>query len=199
MKKLCVLLDNGHGSNTKGKCSPDKRILEYAWCREIVSSIHKKLSALEIPVIIITPEQTDISLSERVRRINKYYAEMKAKGYQCILISVHINAAGADDKWHDASGWTVWVSENASKNSKRFAQICYANAHKQGLKGNRWVPDCKYWTANYKIIRDSYCPAVLTENLFQDNKGDVKILLSEEGKEKIVKIHIDSILQYINE
>ena len=199
MKKLCILLDNGHGSNTKGKCSPDKSILEYAWCREVVSTMYNELTKLDIPVKIITPELTDISLSERVRRINKYYADMKALGYQCLLISVHINAASSDDKWHDATGWTVWVSQNASKNSKRFAQISYNNADKAGLKGNRWVPDCKYWEANYKILRDSYCPAVLTENLFQDNKEDVKFLLSPEGKAKIVKLHIESILQYINE
>jgi N-acetylmuramoyl-L-alanine amidase len=199
MKNLCILLDNGHGSNTKGKCSPDKSILEYAWCREVVSTMYKELTKLDIPVKIITPELTDISLSERVRRINKYYADMKALGYQCLLISVHINAACSDDKWHDATGWTVWVSQNASKNSKRFAQISYNNADKAGLKGNRWVPECKYWEANYKILRDSYCPAVLTENLFQDNKEDVKILLSPEGKAKIVKLHIESILQYINE
>ena len=199
MKKLCILLDNGHGSNTKGKCSPDKSILEYVWCREVVSTMYNELTNLNIPVKIITPELTDISLSERVRRINKYYADMKALGYQCLLISVHINAASSDDKWHDATGWTVWVSQNASKNSKRFAQISYNNADKAGLKGNRWVPDCKYWEANYKILRDSYCPAVLTENLFQDNKEDVKFLLSPEGKAKIVKLHIESILQYINE
>ena len=199
MKKLCILLDNGHGSNTKGKCSPDKSILEYAWCRDVVSIMYNELTKLNILVKIITPELTDISLSERVRRINKYYADMKALGYQCLLISVHINAADSDDKWHDATGWTVWVSQNASKNSKRFAQISYNNADKAGLKGNRWVPECKYWEANYKILRDSNCPAVLTENLFQDNKEDVKILLSPEGKAKIVKLHIESILQYINE
>ena len=32
------------------------------------------------------------------------------------------------------------------------------------------------------------CPAVLTENMFQDNKEDVKFLLSDEGKEKIETI-----------
>lgn len=198
MKKLCVFLDNGHGCNTKGKCSPDKSILEYKWCREIVMAIYNELNKLCIPVFNITPELSDISLNERVRRINKQYKSMKAKGYQCILISVHINAAGADSKWHDASGWTGWVSKNSSKNSKLLAQLLYAEADKQGLKGNRWVPECKYWEANYKILHDSNCPAVLTENMFQDNKDDVKFLLSKEGKEKIVKLHIDAIVKYMN-
>ena len=79
MKKLCVFLDNGHGCNTKGKCSPDKSILEYKWCREIVMSIYNELNKLCIPVFNITPELSDISLNERVRRINKQYKSMKAK------------------------------------------------------------------------------------------------------------------------
>jgi N-acetylmuramoyl-L-alanine amidase len=35
--------------------------------------------------------------------------------------------------------------------------------------------------------------------MFQDNKEDVKFLLSKEGKEKIVKLHIDAILKYMKE
>lgn len=199
MKKLCILLDNGHGCNTFGKCSPDKCILEYKWCREIVNRIYNELKKLNIPVINVTPELSDICLNERVRRINKHYTTIKKNGGSALLISIHINAAGSDNKWHDASGWTVWVSKNASKNSKRFAQIIYTESEKENLKGNRWVPDCKYWEANYKILHDSNCPAVLTENMFQDNKGDVEFLLSEEGKQKIVNIHINAILKYIKE
>jgi N-acetylmuramoyl-L-alanine amidase len=42
------------------------------------------------------------------------------------------------------------------------------------------------------------CPAVLTENLFMDNKEDVQLLLSAEGKNKIVNLHIKGILEYLN-
>lgn len=47
------------------------------------------------------------------------------------------------------------------------------------------------------MTRDTACPAVLTENLFQDNREDVDFLLSEEGKQAITKLHVDSIIQYI--
>ena len=30
-----ILIDNGHGSNTPGKCSPDGRLMEYSYTREI--------------------------------------------------------------------------------------------------------------------------------------------------------------------
>ena len=39
-------------------------------------------------------------------------------------------------------------------------------------------------------MRDTKCPAVLTENLFQDNKEDVAILMSETGKHAMVDIHV---------
>ncbi len=34
-KDMKILIDNGHGNNTSGKCSPDNRLREYAWAREI--------------------------------------------------------------------------------------------------------------------------------------------------------------------
>ena len=41
-------------------------------------------------------------------------------------------------------------------------------------------------------------PAVLTENLFQDNKEDVEWLLTERGKQTIVDLHVEVIKQYLN-
>jgi N-acetylmuramoyl-L-alanine amidase len=123
---------------------------------------------------------------------------MKSKGYTCCLISIHINASGSDNKWHNASGWTVWISKNASNNSKNLAQIIYKEALKEGLKGNRWVPNENYWVQNYTILYKSNCPAILTENLFQDNLSDMYYLLSEDGKETITRIHINGIRKYIS-
>jgi N-acetylmuramoyl-L-alanine amidase len=60
------------------------------------------------------------------------------------------------------------------------------------------VPYTKYWTANFTITSDTSCPAVLTENLFQDNKEEVQYLLSEEGKRNIVELHFEAIKKYIN-
>ena len=41
-------------------------------------------------------------------------------------------------------------------------------------------------------------PAVLTENLFMDNKEEVEYLLSEEGKKSIIDLHVEGIKQYID-
>ena len=42
-------------------------------------------------------------------------------------------------------------------------------------------------------------PSVLTENLFMDNKEDVKFLLSEEGKKQIIDLHVQGIKKYIEQ
>ena len=72
---LTIILDNGHGSNTPGKCSPDKSLLEYKWAREIVDMLIKELKALGFNAVKLVPEDIDISLKERVRRANQIYKD----------------------------------------------------------------------------------------------------------------------------
>ena len=190
-----VILDNGHGVNTPGKCSPDKKLREYAYTREIVKRIREKLEKLGVESYILVPEEEDISLKERCRRANNIYAKNIKNTF---VISVHCNAAGADGKWHNAKGWSVFLSQNASKKSKHLADCLADSAQSKGLKMRYSIPNQSYWVQNLAICRDTHCPAVLTENLFQDNKEDVEYLLSEEGKETIAQLHVDGILKYIN-
>lgn len=191
-----ILIDNGHGSNTAGKHSPDRRLLEYAWTREVAQMVTDTLKAQGYDAERIVPEQNDISLSTRTKRVNTICARHGAKNV--LLVSLHVNAAcGAG--WNTATGWTGWVAPNASSNSKKLAQLLYEEASKRNLRGNRSVPSCKYWVGNFAIVRDTQCPAVLTENLFQDNKADVDFLLSEQGKQAIVNLHVEGIKKYIKE
>ena len=193
-----ILIDNGHGDPplTGGKCSPDGRLKEYYYGREIAQRVSRELTLRGFDAILLVPEQTDIALNERVRRTNAWCKKLGAKNV--VLVSIHNNAAGADGKWHDARGFSVMISKNASSNSKRLAQIFTRRATDMGLMGNRWVPQEKYWVQSLAMTRDTNCPAVLTENLFQDNEEDVTYLLSEEGKQAIARLHVESITEYIN-
>lgn len=51
--------------------------------------------------------------------------------------------------------------------------------------------------SQFYILRKTKCPAVLTENLFQDNQEDVEFLLSEAGKRAIVDLHVKGICKYL--
>ena len=51
---------------------------------------------------------------------------------------------------------------------------------------------------NFTVIYKTKCPAILTENLFMDNKTDVAFLNSEEGREVITQIHVNAIKHICN-
>lgn len=193
---MVVLRDSAHGKNTLGKCSPDRTLLEYQWSREVGEMIDEKLKAKGVQVISLVPEEHDVALSIRCQRANAYCKKYGTSNV--LLVSPHINAAGGDGKWHDATGFSVWVAKNASAKSKDCAKMFQLKAESLGLKGNRSVPPQKYWQANFYILKNTACPAVLTENLFQDNKQDCEFLKSQKGKEIIAQLHVDVIMEYIN-
>ena len=195
-----ILIDNGHGANTPGKCSPDGRLHEYAWSRESAKRLVAALKKKGYDAELITPEASDVKLQTRVSRVNNICKAVGARN--CLLVSIHNNASGSDGKWKDACGWSVFVSKIASENSKKLARMLTAEAMKRELMGNRSVPIQKYWTWSWTdkdiyILEKSACPAVLTENMFQDHKGDVDYLLSEEGMTELVDLHVDGITKYV--
>lgn len=186
-----ILIDNGHGAETKGKCSPDNRLREYAYTREIASRVVAVLREKGMDAELLTPEEEDVSLPERVARANRYAAA------DTILVSIHVDAAGDGYAWNKATGWSSRVYLTCSEKTKRLASALTAAAEAQGLKVRRQYADKAYWTQNLYILRKTKCPAVLTENLFQDNREDVDFLLSEEGKRKITDLHVLGICNYL--
>lgn len=198
---MIVLVDNGHGIDTKGKCSPDRRLFEFKWAREIARMVVAELQAFGIDARLLVPEETDVPITTRVRRVNSICDKVGSQNV--LLVSIHNNACGNDGQWHDASGFSVFCSKNASSKSKFCASIFTDEAESRHLLGNRSIPAGRFWTwswtkADIGILKNSKCPAVLTENLFQDNKTDVNLLLSGKGKKDICDLHVKAIVNYIN-
>lgn len=189
-----VLIDNGHGENTPGKRSPDGRLREWLYAREIADMVVFGLHKRGIDAERIVKEDTDVPLSERCRRANNIYKET---GKKAILVSIHCNAAGLGASWMNARGWSVFVSNNASANSKKLADSLAKAAGEKGINIRKPMPGKLYWEQNLSMCRDTNCPAVLTENFFQDNKEDVDYLLSREGKDAVARIHIEGIIKYL--
>ena len=189
-----VLIDNGHGENTPGKRSPDGRLREWSYTREIADLVVAGLRKLGIDAERIVKEDSDVPLSERCRRANNIYRDT---GKKAILVSIHCNAAGNGISWKNAQGWSAFVSNNASLNSKRLAESLAQVAECIPVPVRKPMPQQPYWEQNLAICRDTNCPAVLTENFFQDSKEDVEYLLSPEGKDTVARIHIEGILKYL--
>lgn len=194
---MIVLIDNGHGENTPGKRSPDGVLREYKYTREIAADVQRQLVERGYQAQLLVPETIDISLGTRCSRINGVCHDFGAKNV--ILVSIHVNAAG-NGQWMKATGWSAYTTKGVT-NADKLADFLYAAAKETLQTGRRIRTDYSDkdpdWEENFYILKHSMCPAVLTENFFQDNKEDVSYLLSLEGRNAIVKIHVDGIINYI--
>lgn len=193
-----ILLDNGHGFDTPGKRSPDGHFREYAYNRYLAFLIRERLTALGLDAQLVVPEREDISLKERCRRVNAICKQFGND--QVILLSIHVNAAGNGQNWLDARGWSCFTTRGKTKADA--LATCLYEAAKNHLPGMRLRTDYTDGDPDiekdFYIIRHTSCPAVLTENLFMDNREDVAFLESEEGAKAIVGLHVDGILQYLS-
>lgn len=193
---MTILLDNGHGENTRGKCSPDQRIKEWRTARDIAAETERALGRLGFDARLITPESTDVSLAERVRRVNGCVRRYGRDNV--LLVSIHLNAKGNGYKWETARGWQVCVGLNASQRSKALAKTLTDAAARQGLTVRKPSPSQPWWAQDLAVCRDTLCPAVLTENLFMDNREDAALLASAEGRQRLIDLHVQGIKDYIN-
>ena len=199
-----ILIDNGHGIQTKGKRSPDGKLLEYAYTRELARQIVATLKSRGYDSELLVPEDDDISLSERVRRINEicltYEPSCPAPtGHpDVILISLHLNAAGDGTKWMNATGWSCYTCKGQTA-SDRLSTCIYEAAIKN-FPDRRIRKDYSDgdpdWEENFYILRHSLCPAVLTENFFMDNKDDAEYLQNGKCKRAITATHVEGIIKY---
>ncbi len=192
-----ILLDNGHGENTAGKRSPlwpdGSQLFEWAYTREITSRIFSELTKLGIDSELIVRESIDVPIRERARRVNSICKKVGIRN--CFLISIHCNAFNGK-----ARGWEVHTYLGKSK-SDEYATIFWNTAHDilQDITPMRadFSDDDPDWDTNLGILRETLCPAILTENLFMDNQEDCRFLLSPEGKKAITEIHVQSILKIV--
>lgn len=197
--KYTWLIDNGHGGIVNGKyVTPGKRspiwpngsqLFEGVFNRIVARKLHSLCQANKIDSVLLVPEETDISLPERIKRINSI-----AKVKKCILVSIHANAGGG-------TGWEVWTTPGKT-NSDKIATEFFISA-------KNFLPTFKMRTdmsdgdpdkeSAFYILRHAICPAILTENLFMDTYDpDCKFLMSINGPDIIANLHFDAIKKIEN-
>ena len=193
-----ILIDNGHGAETRGKRSPDGRLLEYLENRIIARGIVDALTARGLDASLLVPEETDISLPERCSRVNEWCRQLGKDNV--LLISIHCNAAGRGDRWLTARGWCAYTTRgNTRADALATSLYTAAQAHLPGHRLRTDYTDADPdQEADFYLLRHTSCPAVLTENLFMDNHDDCDCLLSEAGQSAIVSLHVTGITAYLS-
>lgn len=137
---------------------------------------------------ILEGSEKDISLSERVRRANKFYFKDK----NCIFLSIHSDAFNKES----AQGFSVYTSKGVT-NSDKIASIIF---NEMKIEFDNHFPRPDYTDgdsdkeANFFVLKNTIMPAVLSENLFYTNWREVQILGSKDGRQRIADAHFKAIM-----
>ena len=200
------ILDNGHGGiidgvyQTSGKRSPvwpDGQILyEGEFNRAIVDRLVKLCESNGIDYVNLVDTQEDVPLSDRTSKANQI---AKSSDKPCIYVSIHAN--GFDKE--SANGWSVYTSIGETKSDK-IATILFEKAASEFvgeyMRKDTYSDGDVDKEANFWVLAKTTMPAILSENFFMTNSDNChKYLLSEDGRDKVAKIHFEMIQQIENE
>lgn len=191
---MIVILDNGHGKETAGKRSPvwrdGSQLFEWEFSRDIVHRLADILDSWNLEYVRLVPEDVDISLKERCRRANVIHDRT---GGKCFLVSIHANAGGG-------TGWECYTTPGTTDADRIATALCgsfekeFGKRFKMRFDQSDGDPDKE---AQFYILRHTKCPSVLTENFFMDNETDCRLLLSDEGRQRIALAHYKAIKQFL--
>ncbi len=197
-----IILGTAHLKSTPGKCSPDKKFFEYKYSRELCQAIKAILQNMGYTVFIdIEDEDLKVTTNQELCLRCKVVNDLQKVYKNCIYVSIHVNAAGNGTKWMNATGWSAYTSVGLTAADK-LAECLY-DAAKKNLKDKKLRTDYldkdSDIESNFYVLKHTLCPAVLTENFFQDNKEDVEFLTSDIGFHQLVRTHVEGILKYISD
>lgn len=205
MKNITIILDSGHGAQVAGKRSPvledGRQLFEWKFTRELSKRIKAELDNLGIRCIQANVDDSDPGLTARANNINRIVRAESEKGNKSLMISLHGNAAGNSSTWMQGKGWEVWTTEGTTSSDAFANLMCkvYPTIFPESLLKGK---DKKFQLRghkekNFTLIYKCACPCVLTENFFYDNEDECKFMLSNEGLDRIVKLHVESIKEYL--
>ena len=184
--KYTVCIDAGHGA-TCSNGSPDGTFQEHEFALDITNRVKAILERHGVGVVMTRTNGTDVSLPDRCNISNKAQCDY--------FVSIHSNALGTD--WNDANGWEIYCVALGG-NAEKLAKAIRLESATLGLK------DRGIKTANYTVLKDTDCPAVLIEHGFHTNKADCEKLKSDTFRTKCAEADAKGILsvlgiQYIAE
>ncbi|NFE94372.1 N-acetylmuramoyl-L-alanine amidase [Clostridium botulinum] len=173
MPRLCF--DYGHGGNDSGACYKGRK--ESNDVLSVGKAVAAEVRKHGITVDEIRTSDTTVSLGERSRFENRNTYDY--------FISFHRNAF----KPEKARGSETYTYLSASTKAKVLAEKIQAGLVSIGFV-NRGVK-----TANFHVLRETRCPAVLIEMGFIDNSSDNALFDSK--RKEIVKAIAKSILSQL--
>lgn len=180
MAKILVL-DAGHATVTSGKQTMNGSrgvVKEWTMNSNVCNKIANILKDYDVTIYRTddTSGKTDVSLSERVKRCNKYKPDL--------FVSIHHNAGGG-------TGTEVYWHTYGTAEDKKVAGIVAPKlASKTGMR-NRGVKQAQF------AVLGCNATAILVEGGFMDTKADYEIITSDKGQQQYAEAVAESIIEYL--
>lgn len=194
MSKYLYILEAGHGGInpstgkyvTAGKRMVKDDVVFYEGVnnRDNVKRIIEGMEKAGLEAIDIVNDWKDISLGERVKRANEL-----AKDRKCVYISIHSDANSNGKEWNQASGIGTYVYSKGSKASNDLAKYMHQelSCNFYGIAKDRKIKKCAFY-----VVRNTSMPAILLELGFHTHKEEVKRLMTDDWKQRVVKSVVDA-------
>jgi N-acetylmuramoyl-L-alanine amidase len=173
--RLTVVVDAGHGGQDPGTLASGN-LQE----KDINLSVARKVAALleqrGIGVIMTRSQDRFIELEERAAIANQHNADL--------FVSIHSDSAPN----RSVEGFTVYVSRAASPDSRQAAQAILRSMSATG-SDNHGVRE-----ADYRVLVNTTCPAVLVELGYLSNAADARRLGDNSFQNRLAQAITDGIL-----
>jgi N-acetylmuramoyl-L-alanine amidase len=168
-EKTVIVLDVGHGGKDSGAVT-EKSVLEKDVTFKIAQKIQQLNENPNLEIKLTRNSDEFMTIEDRV----KYISNVKPN----YVISLHANFNSDTN----LQGVELFYSENSefAKGSKELAHKL-----KKELEGEMKIQ--KTSKANFAVLHNASCPAVMIETGFLSNEKDLAFLTSEAGQTKMAK------------
>lgn len=195
MEELMVIIDAGHGVDTRGKRSlkvaGETQLFEWEFNRIIANKLCRRLYEEGIHFHYI-PTVYDTLLDERTSEANKAYNKNKAN-YKSVFVSIHGNAAAREG----ANGVEVftYIGDSPADDLAESVLISYQGTDTVFLRTDCSDGDLDK-EARFVVLRDTIPPAILVELGFYTNDKERLLMLNNEWQEEMVDLLVKGLLDY---
>lgn len=171
-----VFINPGHGGKDPGAVGNGLRE------KDIVLKIARKmvdqLKIYDVEVKMFRSDDTYYTLEQICNEANRWNADL--------FVSIHVNAGGG-------TGFESYIYSGLSNNSTtaKHRQVI----HEEIMKKIPNVRDRGKKKANFYVLGNTKMPAILTENLFIDNKTDATKLKSDAFLTDVATGHVNGIVK----
>lgn len=177
--QFVVVLDPGHGGEDSGTSNEEH--LEKDISLDIAKAVKTLNNDSDIKIILTRNTDKTTTLFDRIEMVKKEQAEM--------LLSIHINSAPYSSK---KNGVEIYVS---TKNENTYQNKAMCRALLQNLRMHDKGPE-GVKEANFFVLRNASCPAVMVNIGFLTNKRDANFLSESANRKEMAKQILASIQEY---